>query len=261
MFQQPANKKSSSRRQLNQLYRLISIAMLVLSCLVIVGVAYVAVQPRPEGTGIAAEPTLFVPPSTTPTLRGPTPRSTWTASPSPTITLTGTQTKTPVPSVTPTPTNTHTPTNTLTPTVTPTFTATPNPTATPTWAPFDYVLKGGAATYTQYNYTSNIGCAWAGVAGLVFDKNGAQQTGMVIRMIGNSTTAVSGSKPIYGASGWEFFITNTPTARTLDFQLEYPDKAAASAIYTIQTIADCAQNLALLTWQQIQNRRPPTATP
>jgi hypothetical protein len=163
--------------------------------------------------------------------------------------------------VTPTPTNTHTPTNTLTPTVTATATATPNPTATPTLAPFDYVLKNGVATYLQYNYTSNIGCAWAGVAGLVFDKNGAQQTGMVVRNMSNPTTVVSGSKPIYGASGWEYFITNTPIAISIDFRLEYPDGGVASATYTIQTIADCAKNLAFLTFQQIQNRRPPTATP
>ncbi len=208
---------------------------------------------------VGVEPTLFVFPTFTPTLEGPTPNPTWTTTPLPTVTGTATITSTPTETTTPTPTDTPTPTETSTPTETPEPTSTPEPTNTPepvvepTRAPFDYVLRGGTVTYTA-NYANAAGCDWLGIAGLVFDTRGRHRVGVTVHLTGGGldVRTTSGSKLEYGQSGWEFYLDNHPKEGTFSVQLETPGGAALSERITVRTVANCESNLALLVFDQVQ---------
>jgi hypothetical protein len=239
----------------NRLYNSISTLFLILTALTVCGVvAGVAFFAKPGGVA-QAQPTLMVGfPTNTATLSGPTAPATYTASPSPTITDTPTVTTTPVPSRTATPTDTPTATNTLTPTVTSTATNTPLPTNTATRSPFDFVLKDNAITYIKYTKVPND-CG-ARIAGAVFNTTNAYITGFNIHVTGPSADFrfSAGSKPEYGTSGWEFYIFNTPVARTYNVQLEYPDGPIASDVISVTTKNDCNQGVAIVNFKQVQQR-------
>src|SRR5688572_15679473 len=89
------------------IYNLITTLMLILTLAVCLGVAYLAQNPLPSQQ-VAAEPTLFLLTTQTPTLLGPTMNATWTASPSPTASFTPTATRTPTGTATNVPTATAT---------------------------------------------------------------------------------------------------------------------------------------------------------
>ncbi|MBN1312591.1 MAG: ATPase P, partial [Anaerolineae bacterium] len=161
----------SSAQGTNLLYNVITVILLVLTALVACGVFATLATTPVSPPGYAAEPTLFVFPTETPTLRGPTPNATWTASPQPTASLVPTVTRTLVPSVTPTPTDTPTATNTMTPTSTATITPTFTATFTPTRSPYDFSYS---ITFTANNSSTTgntAGCSWTAIAGTVRNKS------------------------------------------------------------------------------------------
>ncbi len=266
--------QKSSNQGTDGLYDLITVILLIFTVIVACGVIVWIVNMPPTASGYAAEPTLFVFPTETPTLRGPTPNATWTPSLTPPASITPTTTRTPVPSITPTPTNTPTATNTLTPTLTPTITPTLTPSNTPTAtqrAQYDFELENNTIVYTQntYNITgNNAGCNWSGIGGRIVTKSGGHITGIVVRLTGGkaswNTQVTSGQKsPNYGgSSGWEFFLNADPknlNGETFIIWLQYSDGVRASADYTVSTRKSCDQNLALAVFIKLQDRA--TATP
>ncbi|HEC21852.1 MAG TPA: hypothetical protein ENI95_02920, partial [Chloroflexi bacterium] len=88
--------QDSPFRDPERIYNLVSILMLVLtgvvSCVVVM-----AALAAPARSPRAAQPTLFVLPTSTSTLAGPTANPTWTPSPTATLTSTPTATFTPSP--------------------------------------------------------------------------------------------------------------------------------------------------------------------
>jgi hypothetical protein len=255
--------RKSSAQGSNLLYNLITVILLVLTVLVIFGVIAAVVTNPPASPGIAGEPTLFVPPTVTATLRGPTPNATWTASPTLTMTASATSSRTPIPSKTATPTNTSTATSTMTaspsPTITPTFTAT----FTPTRTPFDFSYSVTFTANSSSLTNNNAGCSWSAIAGTVLNKSGAHLTGMVVRVTGGNAninmSQTSGSHTTnYGASGWEVYLNNNPQSlngETFNIWLEYSDGKAATATSQITTQKNCTGNLALVTFKQLQDRQ------
>ncbi len=239
-----------------RLYNLITVIMLILTFVVCLVVVILAINPPSQAR---AQPTVFVFPTDTPTLAGPTLNPTWTVSPTATVTGTPAPTVTPRPSITPTPSDTPTPTNTLTPTPTPTATFTPTnsptPTVTPTntQSPFDYVLQKGEVRYTQ-NFANSAGCDWAGIAGEVFDIKGNHKLGLIIHVYGGGIDErlVSGSATAYGASGWERSVGNKPSSGLFHVQLEASDGTLLSAVVDVQMIPSCSKNLALVNFVQVQ---------
>ncbi len=247
--------QSSSRGNAG-LYNLISVVMLILTALTVCGVAGMAAfgPKTPQTSAAAPQPTLIVLGSSTPTLEFPTPNASWTPSPTPTITVTPTASKTPIPSQTTTPTNTPTATNTMTPTATRTPTPTLPATPTNTRSPFDFVLKNGVITY--FKYTVHANDCGTRVAGAFFAINGSYMLGVNVHITGSGADNVlaAGSHPEYGSSGWEYYITNVPVARTYNVQAVYPDGTLASDVITVTTKADCNQNVAWVGFQQVQAR-------
>lgn len=244
-------------------YNLVTVIMLTLTVLVSIGVILLAVL-RPfggSGGGIAARPTIFVIPSETATLAGPTVNPTWTASPtttvtpSPTITRTPTVTNTPTPTDTATPTATLTPSNTPTVTNTPTITNTPLPTNTPaptnTPQPGNEYRQKGSTSYEKNK--NSAGCNWTGIAGEVFDSAGKAQKGIRIRVFNDdfSFEAISGDATSYGTSGWERSISDVELIKG-DWRVQVVDSDgnALSPTVTVTFKGACNQNLAIVNFQQ-----------
>lgn len=243
-----------------RIYNLVAAVMLVLTVIVILVVAVlIVVKPGGGAQPVGAKPTLFVIPSDTPTLPGPTVNSTQTASPTgtitgtPTITTTPIPTRTPTPTDTPTPTQTLTPTNTLTPSSTPTKTNTPNPTTTPTEAPFDYVLR--SITYESYDdLVKDINCKWGGMAGTVYDIDGKHKKGLIVHVWGGGIDhrEKTGSATTYGKSGWERAVNDQPSDGLFHVQLETSDGDLLSDSVDVQLKDECKRNLAFIVFDQVQ---------
>jgi len=237
-----------------RIYSLISTVFLVLTALTLCGViGYAVAGPK----SVAAEPTALSGfPTSTPTLGGPTPPASWTPAPFASPTATRPATRTPAPTGTATPTNTPTGTLTLTPSDTPAVTSTPIP---PPRQPFDYIVQGGAAVLEKNSKFS--GCD-AVIAGVVEAQSGdqASQVGMKVHVTGNeadkkTTIVTAGADTDYGQSGWEYYFNNHVETRTYGVQLLYSDGTIASDVFQVTTSDSCKQNLAFVTFVQVQPRK------
>jgi hypothetical protein len=242
----------------SRLYNLITIVMVALTVIVILAVvALIIVNPgKGEKPAAVQPPTVFVIPSETPTLPGPTVNPTWTVTPTttetatPTITSTPAPTRTPTPTDTATPTQTLTPTNTLTATLTPTKTNTPLPTNTRTAAPFDYEAD---ITYRK-NFANKAGCDWAGIGGTAVDLSNKHVVGLIVHVWGGGIDdrVITGSNTKYGTSGWERSVNNKPTDGLFRVQLESPSGTLLSDVIDVQMKKNCDKNLAEVAFEAIQ---------
>jgi hypothetical protein len=252
------------------IYNLVTVVMLILTFAVCVIVSFYAFATPTSPGLIAEEPTLFVIPTETPTLVGPTVNPTWTVTATPTTTATVTPSRTPTITPTETPTNTLTPTNpptptaTRTPTVTPQRTntssapatntpdgsTTPTQTNTPITSGDQYELRNGSVTFTQN--TNSDGCNWAGIAGLVFDKDGNHQIGVRIRVFDDNDSFFrnSGSATAYGESGWEQVIDNEPVDERWYVQVVDAGGTPLSPRITVNMKDNCNENLALVNFDE-----------
>lgn len=257
--------RKSSTQGANGLYNVITVVLLLLTAIVACGVAF-TIMNTPSAVSGFVEPTLFIFPTETPTLRFPTPAATPTRTLTPEASITPTITRTLIPTITSTPTDTPTATNTMTPTLTPTITPTFLPTKTPTRAPFDFALDNhDTVIYTANNSstTGNTqGCAWTAIAGTVLNMSRGHLTGYVVRLTGGNANVdvrtTSGSKPSYGFSGWEFYLNADPqnlNGETFRLWLEYSDGKQASKFYDVTTRKSCTENLVLATFIQLQVRQ------
>ncbi len=238
------------------LYNIVTAMMLALTMVVCCSVLYIAVTSSLGAASQvqqAAVPTLFVFPTFTATLEGPTVNPTWTITPTATSTATPRATATPSITPSPTPTDTPVPTDTPPPTETPLPTNTPRPTSTPTPPPFLYVLRDGQVVYTT-NFANTAGCNWAGIAGLVYDRSGRHQPGLTVHVTGSGldVRVVSGSKPEYGQSGWEVYLGSKPVSALYIVQLESATAEILSDKVQVQTVASCQSNLALVVFDKVQ---------
>jgi hypothetical protein len=259
-----------------RIYNLVTSIMVILTFAVCITVAYFSYNAEPSAQFVAEEPTLFLIPTETPTLVGPTVNPTWTVTPTTTLTVTPIPSRTPTvtPTETPTstvaPTNTPRPTETRTPTITPTKTNTPvggaatntpdgtnttepTKTNTPVTSGDEYELRNGQGpTFTQNN--NSDGCNWAGIAGLIFDKNDNHQLGIRIHIFNDGSESFfrnSGSKTDpYGESGWEQKINDHPVAQKWYVQVVDANGNALSPRVTVNTHDSCTENLAMVQFKE-----------
>lgn len=203
-------------------------------------------EPLPTVGAVVDVPTLTAIPTEVRTIG-----VTWTPSglePTETVPPTPTRRPTLPPSITPTfppatPTRTLTPTPTLTPTETPTG---PTPTATNTRSPFIFTKTIDSPFYLR-NFGNSSGCSWAGIAGEVLDLSlnpvAAGTYQVHIWESGLDARVAVGSAMVYGPSGWEQFVFESPIIRTYNIQLETAAGTPVSQIYQMQTRASCNENL------------------
>lgn len=182
--------------QRDQLFNTLSLVMLgltfvVILCYILIFInPYIALNPFPP----YPQKVEMVTTTTGAVYRRDVP-PTWTATATPTIT------PTPPPSLTPT----ITPTPTTRP---PTRTPSPTPTITPRVTRSAY-----AFTYELTYEPPYYGCNWLGVAGMVQDLDGNPLKDYPVHVWGGGIDQVvnSGTKQMYGDSGWEQFFLNQPT--------------------------------------------------
>jgi hypothetical protein len=182
---------------------IVGLTVVTLICYALIAInPYLLVNPFPPQSQTFVVATLTPSPTVT-----RTPVATWTPTTTPTIT------PTPPPTFTPTVTSTPTPTGTPAPTDTPEPTETPIPRVTRSAYPFTYQL-----TYETPYY----GCAWTGVAGTVVDLDGNPLIGYPVHVWGGGidTVVTSGSKQLYGDSGWEQFFNNAPQEVRGEFRVQ-----------------------------------------
>lgn len=231
--------RPSAPRGKLQMYDLLSIIVLILTCCLVGYFAFIFVNPAssfnilpPGGGGGLQLPTATI----TPLQLEPT----WTASP--TLVLT--------PSITPPPTATTFPSATVVSLLPPT--RTPRPTNTPK-APFSATSQQVESTLIH----PDLACNWAGIGGTVVNANNSPIIGQVVVLRGtlNGSTieqqTVSGINKEYGESGFEFVIGNAPIASTtLYLQLVDLSGIPLSDKITVPTSADCTKNLVLVRFKK-----------
>ncbi len=190
----------------------------------------------------ATLPTLYQTPTPTPTII--LQPATWT----PTLTLL------------PSPTRTRAPTWTsVSALITPSITITPPatimvpPTVTGTATPASYVISHQASTTTH----PDLACKWMGVGGTVMDVNNKPLQFQTIQLGGTlngqavTDQVLSGNNPVYGTSGFEIKLGDTPvdSSQTLWVQLfDNNGQALTNKIY-FDTFSNCQQNLVMFTFK------------
>lgn len=112
----------------------------------------------------------------------------------------------------------------------------------PVW----FIKSPESPIYLQ-NYANNAGCNWAGIAGEVFDLQGNPVSFGEYRVhawgSGIDNRVPVGGVPVYGPSGYEIFLFDSPIMNDYNLQLETADGSFASPIFVVQTHASCAENL------------------
>jgi hypothetical protein len=238
------------------LYNIITLVMLGVSGAVTIAALMIASDPstpiNPFPPRVGPLPTVYMIPSSTPTIPRPTLPPTWTATltgtPAASATLSPTPTITYTPTATPLPTPTYTPTPSFTPTITPLVSDTPTPSPTP---PYPYALRNSSIEY-RANFANKAGCDWAGIAGQVLRENGKHKTGLIVHVwnAGLDERVKSGDAPDYGESGWERSVNNHPVDVVFYVQLEDTSLKPLSEVIAVQMIASCDKNLAYLVFQE-----------
>lgn len=229
-----SSPKSQSGAPRLELWDLLSILMLLITLCMGVYFLMIFIDPMSDMNPLKPiNPNL--PPTATITQLPLKP--TWTASPTIEPTITDTPRPTGTPYVSPTTVSL------ITPSKTPTFTVTPK-------APFSATMTSIASTV----FHPEAACNWLGVAGTVVDSRNSDVIGMVVRLVGTlngkrvEMTQVSGVTPVYGKSGFEFFLGSIPISSNDTLVVQLLDLAGlplSDNLY-IDTFNDCNKNLILV---------------
>ncbi len=193
-------------------------------------------------------PDLEPAPTIPPTLGFPTVTNTPKIQLPPTWTPTATEisTSTPTASTTPEPTATETP-----------VPVTPTPGATTTGAPF--VVQPGSNVLVA-NFANDLGCAWMGVGGQVFDTDRNPLVGITVHVEGQlagqlvNQDSLTGSNPRIGPAGYTINLSDHPIASDGTMWIQLMDTAGldlSDQVY-FSTSANCDKNLVFINWNQIR---------
>jgi hypothetical protein len=157
----------------------------------------------------------------------------------------------------PTKTTTRTPaptvTSTIVPSATPTFTKTV--TVAPT-ATASFQIQTGSPAYMANFAHPDSGCGWQGVAGQVFDRDGAPIPNYVVKVSGIyagktvnlvALTGMSAGKP-YGIYGYEIVLGTQALISTNSLIIQVFDSNGVSITDPLKfnTYADCQKNLIII---------------
>jgi len=164
------------------------------------------------------------------------------------------------PTWTPTPTVTSTPSPTSSPTPEPTATDTPIP-ATPTaeaTTEAAFVVQPGSNVRVA-NFANDLGCAWMGVAGQVFDKDRNPLVGITVHVEGQlagslvDQDSLTGSNPRIGPAGYTVNLSDHPIASDGTIWIQLMDTAGldlSDQVY-FSTSVDCDENLVFINWNEL----------
>ena len=126
---------------------------------------------------------------------------------------------------------------------------------------YPLALKDGSPRYLPAFTQPDAGCAWVGVAGQVFDRNGAPLEGVVVLVKGYfnhkliDVQTLSGLQKAYGEAGFEVQIgdLSADSQNALTIQLGNSKFEALSEVYPITTYDDCQRNLIMVNFQAVSD--------
>jgi len=180
---------------------------------------------------------------------------------SPTVFLPPTWTATMDPSTsTPTPTRTPRPSSTPTDTPVPSETSTADEDTTQEPISSTFILQANSPSYTS-NFANDQVCSWMGVAGQVFDLDGAPLGGVTVYLGGTlagedvDLFAESGTADAYGPSGYEFALGSEPVASVNTLWIQVYDQEQSQPLSDkifFSTFSNCDRNLVLVNWNEIR---------
>lgn len=109
-------------------------------------------------------------------------------------------------------------------------------------------------------FNPNHTCNWMGVGGQVFDLQGRPVANILVKLEGYldrhkvDVTSLTGTAIQYGSAGYEFTITETPTAtkHTLWVRLVDQSNAPLSPRIYFDTYQDCNKNLIVVNFKQVR---------
>ncbi len=126
---------------------------------------------------------------------------------------------------------------------------------------YPFQVQGEPEGMKSTIFNPNSTCAWMGVAGRVNDLQDRPYVGAMIRLGGTinyqpiqEQYTLAGMATNYGASGFEFTISNTLIAskQTLWIQLVDQARVPLSDKIYFDTYADCEENLILINFRQVR---------
>jgi hypothetical protein len=244
-------KGTKSKINLNSIWNILAILMLIGTCCMSSYVLLVVTNPNlpvnPFPPHMTPTPTL----TATPTLR--VFPATWT----PTSTFPPLTFGTPHAPSTMSIKSSDTPKATLTP-VPPTATI-GKPTNTLPAGTF-FIMEGAIAAGPSTDKNPDSGCSWLGVGGTVTDMAGNGLPGMTLMLNGSlgfdiyNQTTLSGAALQYGSGGYEFYLGGEliTSQHSLYIQILGDDGQVVSEQVYFDTYSDCQRNLLLINFHQIQ---------
>jgi hypothetical protein len=130
----------------------------------------------------------------------------------------------------------------------------------PESASFDFVVLEAPLALPASEYDSSRGCDWMGVAGQVFDIQGAPVRGLRVAvratLEGNRIEMIgmSGTAELYGPSGYEIRLADRPIASSGQAEIQLIDQAGLplSEAFLFDTSDSCDENLILIDFQEIR---------
>ncbi len=154
-------------------------------------------------------------------------------------------------------------TSTSSPTMAPTLEGTQPPLAeSPAPLPQpEFVLQTGSPFYLPNFTHPAAGCNWMGIAGQVFDLDGTEIQGLIIRS--GEFSAITGEAISYGPGGFEVQISTAPvnSSGLVTIQVFDTNGQALSNQIFIDTYEDCERNLVLVNFVRVEATNLPTMTP
>ena len=104
------------------------------------------------------------------------------------------------------------------------------------------------------------GCKWMGVAGQVFDRQGAPLLGVSVYLSGKlqgkavSLLSLTGTARQYGEAGYEFWLGEQALDTEGELWVQLLDQAqlAISPKMPVSTFSDCEKNLTIMTFRQVR---------
>ena len=252
-----------SRDSAALIWNILTVIVLLMTVCICIGVVTLLVNPQISYNPYPPPtmPAPFLTPTVTPTPKSVLP-PTWT----PTVTLQAT--------LVPSPTNTAVPTDppVVQESPTPPIVVPPN-TEVPTQTPIDgqatatpsegmpFVLQLGSPAAIDNIYHSELGCAWLGVAGRVFDLSGSPiEEGLFVQLQGIlnegqvEMVGMVGMVSNSGPGSFEFVLGDEPVDSTQSLWVQLFDQAMlplSDQVY-FDTFADCDKNLILINFNQVR---------
>lgn len=111
-----------------------------------------------------------------------------------------------------------------------------------------------ADTGILYITNANLrGCDWASIAGSVVGLEGEARDGLAVSVQGEGLDAArvfTGMALTFGPGGYELPLGGAPQARSYTVQLQTPAGVPLSEAITVETVADCESNVAIVNFVQ-----------